>query len=110
MPTESQETYAQLAVHDKQIKALEKRMEIQESNMREFTSLTISVNKLATNMETMIEVQKKQGAAIETLQNEPAERWNGTKKTFFTAITSSIGTAITGGIIWLFLFAANNMK
>ena len=38
---------------------------------------------------------------VEILEKEPAKQWSNTKKTFFTSITSSIGTGVAAGILYL---------
>jgi predicted nucleic acid-binding Zn-ribbon protein len=38
---------------------------------------------------------------VETIESEPVKNWSDTKKTFFTSITSAIGTAVAAGILYL---------
>lgn len=47
--------------HDQQIKSLKHRMEEQEEQSKTIQELVLSVKELALNMQTMIEVQEKQG-------------------------------------------------
>lgn len=62
-------------------------------------SLTISVNKLAINMEHMLEEQKDQGKRIKQLESEPAESWNTAKKLVITGLISAIIGAIASGML-----------
>lgn len=99
---------ALLATHTQKIVGLEHRVKDLEELIKIQNDLIISVNRLASNMENMLQVQKEQGASIKKLESEPIERWNSTKKTFFTAVTSAIATAFAGGIIWLFVYVAQH--
>ena len=38
---------------------------------------------------------------VDILEKEPGKQWTATKRTFFTAMTSSIGTAVAAGILYL---------
>ncbi len=105
----TQEMIKFMAEHENRMKVTEHRIEDLEEQNKQILSITISVQKLANNMEAMLTEQKDQGERLKKLENEPTERWNSTKKTFFTAITSAIGTAFAGGIIWLFFYVAQNM-
>lgn len=44
---------------------------------------------------------------VEALEQLPGKQWINTKKTFFTALTSSIGTAVAGAILYLIVTATN---
>ena len=61
----------------------------------------MSVRELALNMKNMMEEQKSQGARLEKLENEPAERWNSAKKTAFTAIISTLAGGLAVGLIMM---------
>ena len=50
----------------------DKRIELLEDNMRELNSLTASVGKLATSIESMV---KKQGKRLETLEDRDGAMW-----------------------------------
>lgn len=72
-----------------------KRLDLLESNVRDFGSLAASVEKLATNMESMCKVQEQQGKRLERLEGRDGEKWR-----------QMIGYAVTTvtGIILGFLF------
>ncbi len=53
----------------------DKRIELLEQNVEEMRSLTTSVEKLATNMESMLREQEKQGKRLETLEGRDGEMW-----------------------------------
>ena len=53
----------------------DKRIELLEDNMRELNSLTASVGKLATSIESMVKEQEKQGKRLETLEDRDGAMW-----------------------------------
>lgn len=106
----AQEMIRFMAEHENRMKVTEHRIEDLEEQSKQMLSITISVQKLANNMEAMLAEQKAQGERLKKLENEPTERWTSTKKTFFTAITSAVGTVLAGGILWLFVYAFQNMN
>ena len=53
----------------------DKRIELLEDNMRELNSLTASVGKLATSIESMVKEQEKQGKRLETLEDRDSAMW-----------------------------------
>lgn len=50
-----------------------KRLDIAEENIRQMGALTTSVEKLATNMSSMVKEQEKQG---EKLESRDGEKWD----------------------------------
>lgn len=76
-------------------KRLNKRLEVVEDALSENTQLTISVNKMATNMEHMFNEQQEQGKRLTELESRDGKKWR--------AITSHIGTAIVGAVVTYFL-------
>lgn len=62
-----------------------------EQESKEIHELNISLNKMAVNMESMFQEQKKQGKRLEALEAEPAE----TQK----QIKNSVITALCGGVV-----------
>ena len=52
-----------------------KRLGELEENVRDITKLAVSVERLATNMETMNKELAKQGERLEKIESEPADRW-----------------------------------
>ena len=78
-----------------------KRIDLLEESVRQNASLVTSVEKLAINMENMLQEQKDQGARLQKLENEPAERWISAKKTAFTTIISVMAGALATGVIMM---------
>lgn len=67
------------------------RISALEKSSKDNIKLTISVEKLATSVQSMVEEQKAQGERLETLENRDGEMW---RKILSYAITAIIGIAI----------------
>lgn len=72
-------------------KRQDRRIELLEENVREMSSLTTSVEKLATSMESMVKEQEKQGKRLEVLEGRDGEMWR--------KVVGYIATAVVGIII-----------
>lgn len=68
-----------------------KRLDALEKSSKENTKLTISVEKLALSVQSMVEEQKAQGERLETLENRDGEMW---RKILSYAITAIAGIII----------------
>lgn len=93
------------AEHDEFVKRMEaehnrqnRRLILLEDNIQMTQSLTLSVEKMALNMENMLKEQKKQGERLEALEGVPKKNIDS----FKFALIGALGTAIGGGIITLF--------
>ena len=69
----------------------DKRIELLEDNIRELNSLTASVGKLATSIESMVKEQEKQGKRLEALEGRDGEKWR--------KVMGYIATAIVGVVL-----------
>ena len=81
-------------------KRQDRRIELLEENVREMSTLTTSVEKLATSMESMVKEQEKQGKRLEVLEGRDGEMWR--------KVVWYIATAVVG-IILGFLFTQIGM-
>ena len=68
-----------------------KRLDTLEESMSTLTELTISIEKIATNIEVMQKELTKQGARLEKIEQEPAENW---KKVVWLVIAACVGFGI----------------
>jgi tetrahydromethanopterin S-methyltransferase subunit B len=68
-----------------------RRIELLEESVRQISSLTLSVEKLASNMENMLKEQGKQGKRLEALENRDGEKWR--------KVTGYVITAVIGIIV-----------
>ena len=87
--------------HDQQIKSLKHRMEEQEEQSKTIQELVLSVKELALNMQTMIEVQGKQGDRLAQLEAAPAEQWSSMKRTIFNTMVGAMAGALATGLIYI---------
>jgi predicted nuclease with TOPRIM domain len=93
------------------IERLTKVEERSKSNTHQIEDLKPVINEIHTMSKTMVELigevkytnenVSELKDKVEILEKEPAKQWSATKKTFFTSITSSIGTAVAAGILYL---------
>ena len=98
--------YIERPEHDEFVKRMEeehdrqnKRITLLEDSVRQFSSLTLSVERLAINMENMVEEQKKQGKRLETLEDVPKKNWDSLKFGVLGAIAGAIGYGIAETLI-----------
>lgn len=67
------------------------RLEKLEENVQQIGALTVSIEKLATNMENMAKEQRDQGARLESLEDRDGAMWR--------TVSSYIATAIVGAVV-----------
>ncbi len=67
------------------------RIDILENNVLKIQTLSASVEKLATNMESMLKEQEKQGKRLETLEGRDGEMWR--------KVTGYVVTAVIGIVV-----------
>ena len=91
------EVAVKFEAHEHEIGSLKHRVHSLEIQGKAIQDLVISVNKMAVNMENMLEEQKKQGARLEALEKVPSE----TNK----QVKNAVITALVGGIVGAFLAA-----
>lgn len=72
-------------------KRQDKRIELLEENTKQIGSLTVSVEKLAQSIETMVKEQEQQGKRLETLEGRDGEMW---RKAVGYVVTAILGIAI----------------
>lgn len=94
-----EEIAVKLAEHGKEIGSLKHRADDLEEQNKTIQELAISVKELAINMRSMMQEQKDQGSRLDTLEREPAERWNSAKRTAFTTVVSVVAGALATGLL-----------
>lgn len=70
-----------------------------ENNFRQLHALTLSIEKLAFNVENMENSIHRQWERIEKLEETPKSNWNKLKDGILGAIASAIGVAIVMAIV-----------
>ena len=90
------------------------RIDELEENVKEIHKLTVSMERMSANMQSMLEAIERQGNLIEkqtsridNMEREPAGRWKGIKD---RAIDTAVGVIITAIVIGLFALAAQYIK
>lgn len=92
-----------VAVHSQQIKSLEKRMAKCEAKDEVLNKLAISVEKMATVQQGMLEEQKTQRKDINELKEQPARKHEFMWKEAVKVAISVIGGAILGALVGLII-------
>lgn len=89
--------YVTKAVHEEFAKRMEEenhrqneRIKLLEENVRQIGSLTTSVEKLASNMESMVKEQEKQGTRLEALESRDGEMWRKVVAYIVTAVVGIV--------------------
>ena len=72
-------------------KRQDKRIELMEESMKRMESLSISIEKLAANMENMLKEQIQQGERLEALESRDGEMW---RKMVGYAFTTIVGIVV----------------
>lgn len=71
-------------------KRQDRRIELLEENTKQTGSLTVSVEKLAQSIESMVKEQEQQGKRLEVLEGRDGEMWRKVAGYIVTAIISFV--------------------
>lgn len=90
------------------------RIDELEENVKEIHKLTVSMERMSANMQSMLEAIERQGNLIEKqtsriddMEREPAGRWKGIKN---KAVDTAVNVIITAIVIGLFYLAAQYIR
>ena len=72
-------------------KRADARLKLLESKVDQIGAITVSIERLATNMENMAKEQKEQGERLESLEGRDGAMWR--------TVSSYIATAIVGAVV-----------
>jgi len=67
-----------------------------ETDMGDLSKLTISVEKMAVNMERMVKEQEKTSSRLTSLEQEPADKWRKFAWAIFIAVAGAVVGAALG--------------
>ena len=81
---------------DEENRRQNRRIELLEEGEQRIATLTASVERLATSMESMLKEQERQGKRLETLESRDDEMW---RKVVGHVVTFAVGAVLA------FLFA-----
>lgn len=94
--------YLEVEVHNEFVKRMEadherinQRIKTIEESLAETRKLTLSVERLTLSVQSMVEVQKKQGERLDTIEGRDGEKWRTVAGYVLTTI---IGLII--GLVW----------
>lgn len=82
-----------------QEKRQDRRLELLEENVREIGALTVSVQKLAQSLQSMVKEQEQQGRRLQALESRDGEKWRKLMGYIATALTSGAVTLLLSQII-----------
>ena len=71
-------------------KRQDKRIESLEDSTKQINALTVSIEKLAQSVESMVKEQETQGKRLVLLENRDGEKWRKVAGYVLTAIVSGI--------------------
>ena len=86
----TEEIAVSLAEHGKEIGSLKHRVGDLELETRAINDLAMSTQRMAVNMENMLEEQKRQGERLESLEGRDGKKWREITRHTFTALISII--------------------
>lgn len=84
---------------DAQERRQDKRLEMLENTVREIGALTLSVQRLAQSLESMVEEQERQGRRLQALEDRDGEKWRKLMGYIATALTSGAVTLLLSHLI-----------
>lgn len=84
---------------DAQEERQDKRLEMLENTVREIGALTLSVQRLAQSLESMVEEQERQGRRLQALEDRDGEKWRKLMGYIATALTSGAVTLLLSQIV-----------
>lgn len=84
---------------DAQEKRQDRRLELLEENVREIGALTVSVQKLAQSLQSMVKEQEQQGRRLQALESRDGKKWRKLMGYIATALTSGAVTLLLSQIV-----------
>ena len=99
--------YMTIVQHDEYAKRMDdehkrqnRRISKLEDDVKENNKLILAVDRMAHNMEEMLEEQKEQGKRLEALESRDGEAWKNMKDKLIGAFLGAIGTSVAGAFIY----------
>ena len=97
---------ARVAVHDQQIKSLEKRVAKVEDLREQISAINVAIERQSGNIDRLTELvgtigkqQQEHENRLDEIEQRPAERWESVVKTALTCIVSALVGAVMAGLI-----------
>lgn len=89
---------AEMAANDKEHESFRRRLHEHDEHINAIHQLTVSVNQLAQAMNDTKKTVEKIDRRVETIENEPADRW---KKITFEVV-KAVAVALVGAALMYF--------
>lgn len=96
-----EEIAVSLAGHGHEIGSLKHRVKSLEAEGDTIQRLTVSINKMAVNMEHMLDEQRQQGERLAALEKVPVETNRAVRNAIITALAGGTVGAILTAVITL---------
>lgn len=98
--------YVTKELHDESIRRIDDendrqnaRLSALEQGLKEVNKITISIERLTANIETMTDEIKKQGIRLDEIEKKPAKRWDVVITGALSAIVGALMAAMMSGLI-----------
>ncbi len=102
----SEEQYLLKSVHDEFAKRVEEENDRQnarlaslERSLQEISKITVQVERLATNIETLTASIKEQNGRLTDLEQKPAKRWDAIIGAVITGIVGILIGLVSAGVL-----------
>ena len=92
-----------IAEHQKEIGSLKHRMDACEAQLRVINELACSVDRLAQNMEHMLNEQREQGERLQALETAPMQEMIRCRRQIIGCIITGTISAVIGAFAGLIL-------
>ena len=84
---------------DERDKTQNMRISALEEGLKEVNKITVSIERLTANIETMTDEIKKQGVRLDEIEKKPAKRWDVVITGALSAIVGALMAAMMSGMI-----------
>ena len=98
--------YVTKELHDESIRRIDDendrqnaRLSALEQGLKEVNKITVSIERLTANIETMTDEIKKQGVRLDEIEKKPAKRWDVVITGALSAIVGALIAAMMSGLI-----------
>lgn len=98
--------YVTKELHDESIRRIDDendrqnaRLSALEQGLKEVNKITVSIERLTANIETMTDEIKKQGVRLDEIEKKPAKRWDVVITGALSAIVGALMAAMMSGLI-----------
>lgn len=80
-------------------KMQDQRITALESAVKNIVQISINVERLATNVETMTKAIEKQGLRLAALEEKPGKRWELVVTGIISAVVGFVASAVLAGVL-----------